>query len=212
MLNVRRVLFLSPHTDDSELGCGGTIARMIEEGIEVFVAAFSTAGESIPKGWPSDTLRKEFHEAMALLNVPDGNVFAYDYPVRRLSPNRQEILDELVKLRREIKPDMAVLPSGHDLHQDHQVVYAEGLRAFKDISVLGYELPWNHIVFSADAFVVLEKHHIESKWRALEAYRSQVELERPYFVKDFFEGLARVRGTAVKTSWAEAYEVIRIRW
>lgn len=212
MLNARRVLFLSPHTDDSELGCGGTIARMIEEGIEVFVAAFSTVGESIPKGWPSDTLQKEFYEAMAILKVPRGNLLAYDYPVRRLSPNRQEILDELVKLRREIRPDMAILPSGHDLHQDHQVVHAEGLRAFKDISVLGYELPWNHIVFSADAFVVLEQAHIQCKWQALEAYRSQFELQRPYFARDFIEGLARVRGTAVRTGWAEAYEVIRIRW
>jgi N-acetylglucosamine malate deacetylase 1 len=212
VLNARRVLFLSPHTDDSELGCGGTIARMIEEGVQVFVAAFSTVGESVPAGWPPDTLRKEFYQAAAALKVPRENVVAYDYPVRRLSPNRQEILEELVKLRREIKPDMAFLPSGHDLHQDHQVVYAEGLRAFKDISLLGYELPWNHIMFSADAFVVLQKHHIECKWQALEQYRSQFELQRPYFARDFIEGLARVRGTAVKTNWAEAFEVIRIRW
>ena len=54
-----RVLVLAPHTDDGELGCGGTISRMVEEGREVYYAAFSTAAESVPPPFPPDILEKE---------------------------------------------------------------------------------------------------------------------------------------------------------
>lgn len=207
----RRVLVLAPHTDDAELGCGGTIARMIEEHVDVHVAVFSTAEESLPPGSHPGTLKREFLEAMPQLGVPTSNLVVFEYPVRRLSYHRQEVLEELVKLRRTLVPDLVLLPSGSDVHQDHQVVYAEGMRAFRDASILGYELPWNHVTFSAQAFVVLERRHLDLKWKALQAYRSQLELRRPYFCKEFIDSLARVRGTQVRAEYAEVYEVVRVR-
>lgn len=210
--HVNKVLILAPHTDDAELGCGGAIARFLENDIEVYVAAFSTARASLPPGSDPDLLRREFKEAMELLEVPEDHLFIYDYEVRKLNYFRQEVLEELVQLRKDLDPDMVLLPSGSDLHQDHQVVYNEGLRAFKDITVWGYELPWNHITFSAQAFITLEKKHIEAKWKALQAYHSQLEKGRPYFTQDFIEGLASVRGVQVKADFAEAFEVIRIKW
>ena len=77
--------------------------------------------------------------------------------------------------------------------------------------MLGYELPWNHISFDAQAFVTLEERHLDAKWAALQAYTSQFELARPYFSRSFIEGLARVRGTQVKVEIAEAFEVMRIK-
>lgn len=210
-MDYQRVLVLAPHTDDAELGCGGTLARLLERGAAVHVMVFSTAEESLPPGKPPDTLRREFHAASDALGVPEAHRHVYDYPVRRLSYHRQEVLEAMVALGRELRPDLVLLPSGHDLHQDHQVVYAEGLRAFKSGSVLGYELPWNHISFDAQAFVALEEAHLRQKWTALQAYRTQFELERPYFTEDFIWGLARVRGTQVKVPLAEAFEVLRIK-
>lgn len=207
----KRILVAAPHTDDAELGCGGTIARFVEEGCEVFIAAFSTAEESVPQGSPRDTLKREFLDAVPVLGVALDNVAVYDYPVRRLSYHRQEVLEELVKLRREIHPDLVLIPSGNDVHQDHQVVHAEGLRAFKDLSLLGYELPWNHVTFSAQAFMLLEHRHIQRKWAALQAYHSQLELRRPYFSEEFITGLAKVRGVQVKAEFAEAFEVLRVK-
>ena len=211
LLGCSRILVLAPHTDDAELGCGATIARLLEEGVEVFVAVFSSADESLPPGTPAGTLKKEFLEAMSSIGVPQTNVFLYDYSVRRLSYHRQEVLESLVKLRRDLKPMAVLLPASSDLHQDHQVVHMEGLRAFKDITVWGYELPWNHVTFAANAFVALERRHLEKKWMALQAYKTQFVLGRPYFSWNFIEGLARVRGTQVKTEYAEAFEVIRIK-
>jgi LmbE family N-acetylglucosaminyl deacetylase len=148
---------------------------------------------------------------MVLLGIPSTHMRVFDYPVRRLSYYRQEVLDSLIQLRRSIQPDLVLLPSGSDVHQDHQVLYMEGTRAFKDMSTLGYELPWNHIDFSAQAFVVVERHHVDRKWLALQAYESQFELQRPYFTKEFIEGLAKVRGIQVKAAYAEAFEVVRVR-
>jgi LmbE family N-acetylglucosaminyl deacetylase len=210
-LQLRKILVLAPHTDDAELGCGASIARFLEEGVRVTVAAFSTAEESLPPGSPPNLLRDEFLLAMRTLGIaePDAQVFAY--PVRRLSYHRQEVLEDLVRLRHELDPDLVLAPSGSDLHQDHQVLHAESLRVFKDGSIWGYELPWNHVEFAATAFVTLEERHLKKKWDALQAYQSQLGLGRPYFSFDFLIGLARLRGVQVKSKFAEAFDLTRIR-
>src|ERR1700733_12626407 len=70
MSSMQRVLVLAPHTDDAELGCGGTIARLLREGEDVFVAAFSTAEGSLPPGTAPTRLRDEFLTAMQSLGIP----------------------------------------------------------------------------------------------------------------------------------------------
>jgi LmbE family N-acetylglucosaminyl deacetylase len=207
-----RVLVLSAHTDDAELACGGTIARLLATGAQVSVVAFSTAQQSLPASSASDRLRCEFLRAMAMLGVPAERTFVYSYPVRRLSHHRQEVLEELVKLKRELEPEVVLVTASTDVHQDHQVLHGESVRAFKDVTLWGYELPWNHITFSAHAFVELERQHLDLKWKVLQAYESQIELQRSYFCREFIYGLARVRGEQVKAKYAEAFEVIRVRW
>ncbi len=53
------------------------------------------------------------------------------------------------------------MPSLHDIHQDHATIAQEGLRAFKNSTILGYELIWNNLTFNTTSFVKLEKNHIE---------------------------------------------------
>jgi LmbE family N-acetylglucosaminyl deacetylase len=208
----RRVLVLSAHTDDAELACGGTIARLLDHGAQVSVAAFSTAQESLPAGSPLDRLRGEFLRSMGMLGIEGERAIVYSYPVRRLSLHRQEVLEELVRLKRRLQPEVVLVNASSDVHQDHQVLHAESVRAFKDVTLWGYELPWNHITFSANAFVELEREHVDRKWAALQTYESQIELQRTYFCREFIYGLARVRGEQVKAEYAEAFEVIRLRW
>ena len=59
-MNKNKILILSPHTDDAELGCGGAIARFVEEKKDILWYAFSTAEDSLPQGCHKDTLRNEF--------------------------------------------------------------------------------------------------------------------------------------------------------
>jgi LmbE family N-acetylglucosaminyl deacetylase len=211
MITPKRVLVLAPHTDDAELGCGGTMARWIDDGAEMYTAVFSTAEKSLPPGSKAYRLKDECHLALDEIGVPQDNRFIYDYPVRELGYHRQDVLEQMVMLNSEVQPEVILVPSAADLHQDHNVVYQESVRAFRHLTMLGYELPWNHITFSTQAFVVLTEDHIKRKWAALTKYESQVEVARPYFRYEAIESMARVRGLQVKTDFAEAYELIRIR-
>ena len=205
-----RVLVLAPHTDDAELGCGGTLARLIERKHDVFVAVFSTASDSLPAELPKDTLKHEFLDSMRVLGIPGENALVREYPVRRLVEHRQSILEELVALRKDIAPDVVFLPGNQDIHQDHQVIHAEGVRAFKNRSLLGYELPWNTFDFGPQLIVGLEDRHMECKWHMLQAYDSQMALGRQYFSRDLMYGLARVRGAQANKEFGEGFQVIRL--
>ena len=202
-----RVLVLAPHTDDGELGCGGTISRMVEEGREVYYAAFSTAAESVPPPFPPDILEKEVREGTKVLGIPAANLLVYKYRVRHLPDMRQEILEELVRMKREIDPATVFLPSAQDLHQDHQTIHLEGLRAFKTVTVLGYELPWNNLSFDYRHFCVLTRAHVQTKVAALRCYQSQQH--RPYTQEDFIWSWARTRGGQIMVEYAEAFDVLR---
>ncbi len=207
MYEVSKILVLAPHTDDGEFGCGGSIARFISEGKEVYYAAFSTAEESVPAPWPKDILKTEVKEATKRLGIPHDNVIIFNFKVRELSYHRQKILEELVKMKNNICPDLVFLPSSNDLHQDHSTVSTEGVRAFKNTTILGYEIPWNNIQFRAESFIILSEEHINTKIHALDAYNSQKG--RSYANEEYIRSLARSRGVQIGSKYAEAFEVIR---
>lgn len=201
------VLVLAPHTDDGELGCGGTIARLVEAGKRVTYVAFSTAEQSLPPGMPPGTLKKEVAEATGKLGVAPEDLLVFEYEVRKLNYVRQEILENLVRIKRERPVDLVFMPSSHDIHQDHSTVAAEGLRAFKDRSILGYELIWNNLTFNTQCFVKLEERHIARKVDALTAYASQAG--KTYVSDEFIRSLARTRGVQIGAEFAECFETVR---
>lgn len=208
MHNFNRILVLAPHTDDGELGCGGTIAKYISEGKEVWSVAFSTCEKSLPEGFEPGTLGVECIKANAALGVSSSNITLLDYEVRELPTRRQDVLETLVSLNKEIKPDLVLLPAKNDIHQDHQVVYEEGLRAFRKTSIMGYELPWNNTSFRPTYFQHLTPGQLDKKILALKMYRSQSH--RNYMSDDFIRALARVRGVQADKEYAEAFEVYKI--
>ncbi len=208
-LEPERVLVLAPHTDD-EIGCSGTVVRMLEGECEVYCAAFSSCEESVPEGFDSDVLRREFASATETLGVPSQNALLFDFRVRRFSEVRQDLLEQLVKLRQELRPDLVFLPARSDLHQDHAVVCQEGIRAFKHASILGYEAPQNSIAFQNTGYARLEERHIERKILGIQSYESQAF--RDYMSPDVIRSWARIRGLQVGARYAEAFEVIRLTW
>jgi LmbE family N-acetylglucosaminyl deacetylase len=113
----------------------------------------------------------------------------------------------MIIMNKEMQPDLVLIPSTDDTHQDHQTISQEGFRAFKKTSMIGYEMPYNNLTFRTNMFVSLEKIHIQNKIEALQCYKSQIH--KPYSQVDFIEGLARVRGTQIGVQYAEAFEVIR---
>lgn len=205
--NKQRVLVLAPHTDDGELGCGGTIARFCRQGCEVYYVAFSICTRSLPEGLAPDTLAKEVAAATKVLGIPSENLILFDYDVRRFKEFRQDILEEMVRIGRRLKPDLVFVPSPTDIHQDHQVISEEGLRAFKNTTILGYEMPWNNLSFNTRSFSILSDEDVSTKVEALKAYKSQAH--RSYINENFIRSLATTRGVQIGATWAEAFEVIR---
>jgi len=204
-----RILVLSPHTDDGEIGAGGTIARFVEEGKEIYYVAFSSCEASVPKGFPEDVLKIECKKATNILGIKPENVILLEYEVRTFPLHRQEILDDMIALNREIEPELVWVPSSNDTHQDHQVIYAEALRAFKkNASIWGYEHPWNNLTFTTDIFVRLEERHIKKKIEAMKQYESQSF--RTYFDEKYIKALAYMRGTQVDYPFAETFELLRL--
>ena len=210
--NIQKILILAPHTDDGELGCGGSIARFIEEGKNVFYAAFSTAEKSVDPKFPNNILEIEVKAATKKLGIKRENLFIYNNEVRKLNYIRQEILEELIKLKKKIEPDIIFMPSINDIHQDHNTIAQEGLRAFKDRTILGYELIWNNISFNTTSFntstfIILRHNHVQSKVDALQKYTSQKD--KAYMSQDFIFSLAKSRGVQIGKEYAECFEVIR---
>jgi LmbE family N-acetylglucosaminyl deacetylase len=203
----KKILILAPHTDDGELGCGASIVRFIEEGADVYYAAFSTADESVPHEFPKDQLTIEVKQATRILGIPFENLFVFQYQVRKLNFVRQEILEQLIAIRQKLNPDIIFLPSSRDFHQDHQTITQEGIRAFKFNTILGYELIWNNLSFSTDCFIKINEFQISKKIEALAAYQTQAT--KNYMSPEFIRSLATVRGTQIGEKYAETFEVIR---
>lgn len=201
----KKILVISPHTDDGELGCGGSIAKFIEDGNDVEYVALSCCEKSIPPQYPSDILSREVKAATKILGIKQPILFSFD--VREFPKFRQEILDTLIRLKNKIQPDIVFTPSRSDTHQDHKTTVEETMRAFKKCTILGYEQPWNNITFDTHAFIPLREIHVQKKIDALACYETQKD--RSYLNPDFIRGLALTRGTQIEETYAEAFEVIK---
>lgn len=206
MIDNLNVLILAPHIDDGEFGCGGTIHRLIREGHSVRYIAFSDCKDSIPKGMDIDTLSKEMNEATSRLGVDNKQL--YDFPVRKFNSYRQEILEILVKENNEFQPDIVFTPCTKDIHQDHETLTKEAIRAFKCCTIYGYELPWNLLELPSSAFFTLSKEDVDAKIKAILAYKSQQD--RSYSNNEYIQALATTRGVRIKAQYAEAFEAIRV--
>ncbi|MFT7589487.1 MAG: LmbE family N-acetylglucosaminyl deacetylase [Limisphaerales bacterium] len=207
MSNFSNALVLAPHPDDGEFGCGATLKRLAEQGTKVWYAAFSPCIKSLPEGSADDRLFGELNKAAAHLGIPEDQIMNFDFEVREFPRDRQKLLETLIRLRKDINPELVLMPNSDDVHQDHNTVYQEGLRAFKHSSLIGYELPWNNLQFKSNFHCRVEETHLDAKVDAIYEYESQ--RFRAYSDRAFIKGVARMRGLQIGSEFAEAFELIR---
>lgn len=205
MFTDKKILFLSPHPDDIEFCCGGTLAKLKEQGCDIMVCAFSDCAESVPKELPDYALVDEWNNAMDLAGITQRKM--HDYPVRNFAEYRQDILETLVDIESAFNPDIVFFPSANDNHQDHIVIHNETLRAFKNAKLISYEIPLNSFEYSFNLIVELEQRHIYSKQEAIACYESQKF--RHYSDPEYVLNLAKVAGVLIKKSFAEVFKIIR---
>ncbi len=196
----KKALVLSPHTDDAELGCGGTIAKLIEEGWKVHVIYFSAVKTRYPQ---------LVNEATNSAKVLGMSYEILDFNTRYFPRDRQEVLQVLYNHSRKEDYNLVFTPTTTDIHQDHGVVTTEAKRIFRKCTLLGYELPWNNLTVSLNCFIPLEKRHVKKKITALECYKTQ--MKHPYFNKKFLESVVKMRGVQLSTTFAEGFETIKFR-
>ena len=205
-----RVLAVGAHTDDVELACGATLSRLKRDGAQVVVAALSRAEASLPPGIPVDELEREFRASMRVLEVDD--VHVGKFPVRQFWEHRQAVLDELIELRKRFEPDLVLTMNSADTHQDHAVVHQESCRAFRGVTMLGYELPWNQRTSANDMFIEVTEEDVELKLAMVAEYNTQTQLRRHYTDPSAVRASAVFRGTQGRLPLAEMFEVISVVW
>jgi LmbE family N-acetylglucosaminyl deacetylase len=204
MVDIRgkKIIAISPHIDDVELGAGGSIYQLGKDN-EIWYIALS-----LPPLVDGDTLMKEFKVSSTILGLHPDRIILKNYDPRNLFDSRSEILQLFYDLNQGVKPDLVFMPNSKDIHQSHEVVYAEARRAFKYCSILGYELPWNNFEFNMNAFVRLAEEAVKAKTAAINAYVTQKN--RMFFSNDIVSDLARVRGKQIGAEFAECFEIARI--
>lgn len=192
-----KYLFLSPHVDDSDLMCGGTIAKLIEQGQTAHVTTMSHIYEEVD-------LIDEWKGSMNVLGVKPLDWCSFK--TRLFYTQQNEILQYLFHLKKR-QYDYIFIPSV-DFHSDHSVTSKQAQRAFKDQNLLSYKPEWNSRTLTRNYFVKLEHRHVQKKLEALACYKSQQH--RPYFKQDVIVGAMHVNGMMVNCEFAEAFEVVNL--
>jgi LmbE family N-acetylglucosaminyl deacetylase len=220
----KKVLIISPHADDEILGCGGFISKYSKNTYQINVLILTNANKGAPELYtPEDIkfIRKEAEIANKLIgtrkiyfeNLPAVNL--NNYPVYRIS----NIIDKYIK---KIKPEIILIPSGNDIHDDHKIVHKAAkvsMRPNKTSNlkiILSYEVlsetEWNEDgkSFNPNYFVHLKKKDIKKKINAFLKYKSQVKKFPHPRSKEGIVNLSKVRGGQIHREYAEAFRVEKI--
>lgn len=205
----KKVVLLAPHTDDIELGMGGTLDKIRQDVAELHLFTFGNAVASLASIFPTNTLLDEQKASWKYLQQDEKKLTSYDFPVRDFVSVRQDILQCLVDINSTINPDCVFCPAQNDVHQDHNVITNEAKRAFKCNSIIGYELPWNYFQNPPETLIIeLTNTNLSRKIEMLSFFESQ--RTKPYFDEDFIRGWAKYNGVRTGVQHAELFEIIRI--
>ena len=195
-----RVLAIGAHPDDIEIGCGGTLLRLIGAGAvsEVCWVVLSGRGERAGEArWSAETLLADVAQRRVVLREFADGFFPYDG--RELKSFFEELKD--------FAPDVVFTHQRHDLHQDHRTSCELTWNTFRDHLILEYEIPkYDGDMGAPNVFVPLDEELCRQKVAHLmTAFASQVP--KRWFKEDLFSGLLRLRGMECNspTSYAEAF-------
>ncbi|MEZ4656449.1 MAG: PIG-L deacetylase family protein [Caldilineaceae bacterium] len=216
-----RVLVLAPHADDEVLGVGGTIARHVARGDEVYVGILTTGNpayfspESVEK---DDCDAREAHRRLGVKKT----FFCHDLlaPGMDLAP-QYKVTEVIRGWLQEAQPDLLYIPHRGDIHLDHRLTYQAALVAARPgyssvRRILAYETlsetewagPSHEDAFLPNIFVDISDY-LETKHAAMLAYEAQIkQFPNPRSLEGI-DALARMRGSTIQAPAAEAFALIR---
>jgi LmbE family N-acetylglucosaminyl deacetylase len=201
------VLCLGAHSDDIEIGCGGTLLNWIDRGValEVCWVVFSAVGPRADEATQSAQafLQGVAKKKIVLCEFRDGY-----FPYQGV-----ELKDRFESLKREFQPDVVLTHRRDDAHQDHREVARLTWNSFRDHVILEYEIPkWDGDLGRPNLYVPLTAAVLERKIALLEAHFGS-QRSKPWFDAETFRGLARLRGMECRAPerYAEAFVARKAR-
>jgi LmbE family N-acetylglucosaminyl deacetylase len=221
------ILVLAAHPDDEVLGCGGTIARRVEEGEQVYI---SILGEGITSRYNEreeadqqlvDALEETGREVAELLGAKE--VYSHNFPDNRFDTvPLLDVVKTIEDLIDEIQPEIVYTQHGGDLNIDHNIVYRATLTATRPMTdcpvrkVYAYEVAssteWAFQEFSPpfrpNTFVDISET-LEKKIDAMEMYESEARSYPHPRAPESLRAIARNWGRTVGLQAAEAFELVR---
>ena len=189
---LRSVLFLGAHSDDIEIGCGGTVMTLLRAIPELRVSWVVFSGD--------ERRQREARAAAGkfLAGAREPHVETLDYPDTLFPTRYAELKQEMVRIREAVRPDVVFTHRREDAHQDHRTLGELAWGAFRDAWILEYEIPkYEGDLGAPNVFVGLPKDVMDAKLDALwDCFESQ--RAKPWFSKEQIGALASLRGLESK--------------
>ncbi|HCR70165.1 MAG TPA: hypothetical protein DIW23_01875 [Anaerolineae bacterium] len=201
--SAKRVLFLGAHPDDIEIGCGALIHNIVKK-TEILCVTLSDN----QKNPDLKKVKNEHLQSMQVLGVPETQVMFGPFSTRVFPDSRQDILEYFLKLRKEFKPDLIFTHSKQDVHQDHNTMTDEALRAFRGITVLGFDVVRSSYGFFPHFLVEVSEEDVNKKIEALAQYETYKD--RYYFNQELTRSIMVRHGALAEVPFAEGFDILRI--
>ena len=199
----RRVLFLGAHPDDIELGCGALLHN-IKDKTEVLCVTLSDNQQNPDL----KNVKNEHYESMAVLGVSKEKIILGSFTTRVFPNARQEILEYFLQLRKDFRPDLIFTHSKQDVHQDHNSMTEEALRAFRGITTLGFDVVRSSNGFFPHFLIEVNEEDVKMKIEALSRYETY--RDRYYFNSELTRSIMVRHGALAERPFAEGFDILRI--
>jgi LmbE family N-acetylglucosaminyl deacetylase len=199
----KRVLFLGAHPDDIELGCGALLHNIVNK-TEVLCVTLSDN----QKNPELKNVKSEHCASMSVLGVPKKKIVFGPFTTRVFPDSRQEILEYFLTLRQDFRPDLIFTHSKQDVHQDHNTMTDEALRAFRGITVLGFDVVRSSHGFFPHFLVEVTEEDVNKKIEALSKYVTYQD--RYYFSPELTRSIMVRHGALAERPFAEGFDILRI--
>ena len=199
----KRVLCLGAHPDDIELGAGAFLHHILPEN-EVLCVTLSD-NQMNPA---LNNIVDEHYASFEKLGLCKDNVIVEKFETRKFPEQRQEVLEYLLRLRREYKPDLILTHTRSDIHQDHNVVTEESLRAYRGTTVLGFDVVRSSYGFFPHFLVGVTEADVEAKLAALSEYKTYHD--KYYFDPALLRATMVRHGALAEKPYAEGFDILRI--
>ena len=199
----KRVLLLGAHPDDIELGCGALLHHIVKE-TDVLCVTLSDNQKNLDL----KNVKEEHYMSMAILGVPKEKIVFGPFTTRVFPDSRQEILEYFLKLRKDFQPDLIFVHSQQDVHQDHNTMTDEALRAFRGITVLGFDVVRSSYGFFPHFLVEVTEEDVNKKIEALSQYETY--RDRYYFNSELTRAIMLRHGALAECPFAEGFDILRI--